>query len=249
MSQKLSNAKLVALMKEGDLNAKNQLIVQNMGLIVNCVSEIKNTQMDFEDLVQEAVAVLLTKLEGYDPEKGALSTFIWSTIRQYITASTQPMPMNLYRQFVRIRQSVQYLNECDKKVNVENIANVMDIPVSLCKKYLNQIESFNYVSLDKSMVKDEDSESLVTMLTDDRVESPEEYGVYSAMKDQLWRSIRTLPERQQQILILHYNLNNSKRGCLSLRQIAGELGTSYQNIAQIEKKSIEKIRFQMGAAA
>ena len=73
-------------------NNSYDLIINNMALINKLVNEIEYSTLETEDLTQQAVLLLLDKINEYDPSKGALSTFIWFKLKNKLINSTQEMP-------------------------------------------------------------------------------------------------------------------------------------------------------------
>lgn len=240
---------LVKLMNNGNSDAKKAIIVQSMGLIKKCVSEIKSSNLDYEDLVQEAVLILLNTLPKFDPSKGSLSTFIWSNVKMPLICSKQGMPVRLYKLSRNIAKTKQYLFESGKPASLENIAAVLGLSASKLNKYVIEINKYNHIYLDQSASSEEDSDTIGSLLADTSAASPEENCLNNFASEELRKYMQTLSAEQRRILTLHYNLNNSEQGPLSFRQIAAVLGTKHQNVAYTETVALKKLRSLMLQAA
>lgn len=223
------------------------IILQNMGLIKKCVSQITYSTYEYEDLVQEAVAILLQKIQNYDSSKGSLSTFIWYTIKNTLINTTQVLPEHLYKISIQINKAKKALKENGEDVNAENIARLIGVRTATCRSYIDQINSTNFVSLDEVYSDDESAESFGANCADKKYESPEVEVINNFMHKQLIKELNALPEIQKQIITLHYNLNNDSEGCLSYREIAKVLNINHQTVANIEAKGLNTIKAQMAA--
>ncbi|WP_142413092.1 sigma-70 family RNA polymerase sigma factor [Hathewaya massiliensis] len=81
-----SNRDLVLKAKEGDLEARNMLIENNLALITKVAKEIKtktNTLMDQEELVAEAALNIDACIRNYNP-KYEFSTYLWHSSKGYM---------------------------------------------------------------------------------------------------------------------------------------------------------------------
>jgi len=136
---------LVVEIKKGNVAAKNQIITENLKLIQKCVSEIKNSELDFEDLVQEAVIILLQKLDNFDPSKASLATFIWSNVKLPLLNSTQKMPVRVYKESQKIKKAEAYLSESGKTVSAENTAEIIGSTAAKINKIKSVTNQFNYL--------------------------------------------------------------------------------------------------------
>lgn len=65
---------------------KKQLSISDIGLIRKIAwGFCKTSRLDYNDLFQEACLAYLKSLESYNPEKGALSTYMWRCISNHLT--------------------------------------------------------------------------------------------------------------------------------------------------------------------
>lgn len=234
------------LTKSKQINSYS-LILENMGLIKKCVSQIKHSTYEFDDLVQEAIAILLPKIESYDPAKGALSTFIWTNIKNTLINSTQDIPEHLYRVSIQIEKAKKNLAENGEEVSEKNIAKCIGVRVPTYQKYVDELKCANHVSLDDCYSEDEESETFGANLADTKYQNPEDSVINNQMKKMLIKTINSLPEIQKQVISLYYNLDNSPNGCLSYRQIGKLLDITHQTAANIVAKGLQTIKSKLAA--
>ena len=101
---------LAILAQKGDLEAKNQLLLHNLKLVVSIASKNISSCVSLEDKIQEGNLGLITAIEKFDPTKGyKFSTYATWWIKQKITRS-------IGEQGNIIRKPVNY-QEKKRKVN------------------------------------------------------------------------------------------------------------------------------------
>lgn len=229
-----------------ELSNSSKLILQNMGLIKKCVSQINSLTYEFDDLVQEAVAILLPKMEKFNPSKGSLSTFIWQNIKHELINSTQELSEHYYKKSVKFKKAENYLAEKGEETSAENMAKFLGVKVSTYQAYVDQFNSVKFVNLDACYSDDDEKSSIGSNLADTKYASPEDALISNSMRHVLSKAVNSLPENQRQVIILHYNLNNSTEGCFSFRQIAKLLDINHQTAANYAERGLETLRNQLG---
>ena len=71
---------LAAKMKQGDDQARSELIVKNMRLVNSIASNYLNSNVPFEDIIQAGNVGLIKAVDTFDPTKGKLSVHAYSRI-------------------------------------------------------------------------------------------------------------------------------------------------------------------------
>jgi len=83
----LSKEQVVSLhnqFKNGDRNAFDTLVENNMRLVLKIANDYRNYGMDFEDIVSNGTMGLMRAIENFDPEKGAFSQYASLWINKYV---------------------------------------------------------------------------------------------------------------------------------------------------------------------
>ena len=224
-------------------NNSYDLIINNMGLINKLVNEIEFSTLDKEDLTQQAVLLLLDKINEYDSSKGALSTFIWFKIKNKLINSTQVIPERLYKNSVNIKKTKEYLISQGTELTDENIASCLGWSVKTYRYYKKLIYIYREIDMDCfSSEEDEDEVPFVYKVSANNTLSPEQIFMNKTMCHELLNVVNSLPSDQKKVVTLHYNLNHHENGPLSLREIAKMLNVSHQTAANIESKAFNTIK-------
>lgn len=163
---------LAILAQKGDLEAKNQLLLHNLKLVVSIASKNIYSCVSLEDKIQEGNLGLITAIEKFDPTKGyKFSTYATWWIKQKITRSIGEQG-NIIRKPVNYQEKKRkvnkYIEKIEKNKNItpsyEEIAKATGLNVSNVKLVLSlEKES---ISLNTTVGEEKDSK-LEDFIADD----------------------------------------------------------------------------------
>lgn len=163
---------LAILAQKGDLEAKNQLLLHNLKLVVSIASKNIYSYVSLEDKIQEGNLGLITAIEKFDPTKGyKFSTYATWWIKQKITRSIGEQG-NIIRKPVNYQEKKRkvnkYIEKIEKNKNItpsyEEIAKATGLNVSNVKLVLSlEKES---ISLNSTVGEEKDSK-LEDFIADD----------------------------------------------------------------------------------
>ncbi|MEG0712486.1 MAG: sigma-70 family RNA polymerase sigma factor, partial [Niameybacter sp.] len=196
---------LAKRMEQGDDEARKRLAEANLRLVVSIAKRYVGRGMLFLDLIQEGNLGLIKAVEKFDYSKGyKFSTYATWWIRQAITraiadqARTIRIPVHMVETINRLmRVSRQLLQELGRDPQPEEIAKVMEIPVSRVREIMKI--SQEPVSLE-TPIGEEDDSHLGDFIPDDDVPVPAEAAAFTLLKEQLIEVLDTLTEREQKVL-------------------------------------------------
>ena len=180
----------LALLKQGDRNARNTLIEHNLRLVAHIVKKYGAVSSDQDDLVSIGTIGLIKAIDTFDVDK-------------------------------KIKLS-SYASRC-----IEN---------EILMYFRSQKKTSLDVSLDESIDTDKDGNPLTLMdilSYDDNIAEKLETKINT---EKVYEIIKTLPERERQIIVMRYGLDGGEP--LTQKQTAQILNISRSYVSRIEKKAI-----------
>ena len=234
---------LVMRAKEGDINARDELVISNINFIKKVISDtvsvFKYPNIDYSDLVQECCIAMIDVIDNFDINKNVqFLTYAYYAIRSCVLNT-----LANDTRFVRIPKNVywnlvSYISFCDKYIKEKSIKPCVDEiakNLDLDNKHVLYLEKLvkNVVSLEEinnSLLYDDEFDDVMC----NKIWHEQLCKKLNFVFDKLKLSDRTI-----EIIKLRYGYYGRVYG---LKEIANIYNISHQRVNEIINKTIDKIK-------
>ncbi len=231
-----------------DEQARRQMILANLRLVVSIAKNYQRGNIALMDLVEEGNLGLIHAVHKFKPEYGCrFSTYATAWIKQAILRSLSehgrmiriPLHMvELIKKYFRVTRQLRM--ELDRDPTFDDIAEVMGIS----RKQIEFIASMlkGVTSMDQALGNNSTAE-LHESIPDESIEYPDEMMDRKLKNTALLEFLDSLPEQEKTILQFRFGFIDGAPQTLA--QIGQQLGLSRERIRQIEQKALSRLKHRM----
>jgi len=238
--------RLAALIKQGDQKALERLTKANLRFVVSVAKQYQNQGLSLPDLINEGNLGLIKAAQRFDETKGFkfISYAVW-WIRQSILqalaeqARIVRLPLNKVGLTSRIQKAFQQLEqEFEREPSAEELADLLNMELD----EVNSTLSINvrHVSVDTPLSEGEESTLLDVLENPNAMMADTDIGHTQSLKVEIDRSLRTLTERQKEVVCYFFGIGVDHP--LSLEDIGEKFNLTRERVRQIKDKAITKLR-------
>ena len=231
--------------KSGDLSAKEEIVLNNLGLVKKIANNYRFTNLDIEDLIEEGNVGLMYAVEKFDHTRNiAFSTYASYWIKQcilrYIETSSRTIriPIHIFTLLNKVL-SCKYtlMKELRREPTDREIASKLNISEDKVRELL--VLANKEVSMSMPIGTSEDE-------LGDYIEDENANVFKQAMKNLKKEEIRkifklaNLSEKEEDILLLRFGFLDDKPR--TLVNVASTFNLTRQRINQIEARALAKLK-------
>ena len=236
--------------KEGDVQAKKQLIKANLKLVVTIAKKaIHMSNLPMTDLIQEGNMGLMVAADKFNYKLGYkfatyASWWIKQSMFKAISEQSHCMKIPVYFQetlsrFSKIKREME--RETNSQVKTEDVAKRMNISAEKIDTFLNAYSKT--ISIESGLENSDGKEMNIADIIEDKKASATQEVEFEDLKTDILNVISTLKEREQEVVKLRYGLeDNTKK---TLEEIGNIYGVTKECIRQTELRALKKMRFSV----
>ncbi len=233
--------------KEGDAEAKKQLIQANLKLVIIIAKKaIHMSKLPMVDLIQEGNLGLMIAAEKFNYKLGYkfatyASWWIKQSMFKAISEQSHCMKIPVYIQetlskFSKIKSRLEKENNC--QVKNQEVAKHMNIEPDKIETFLSAYTKT--ISLESGFENSDGKDMSFADIIEDENASVVEAVEFEGLRRDILNVVSTLKEREQEVVKMRYGLEDSTRR--TLEEIGNIYGVTKECIRQTELRALKKMR-------
>jgi RNA polymerase sigma factor (sigma-70 family) len=223
---------------------RRHLVESHLFYVIQVAKEYRNFGIPFEDLLSEGNVGLLEAADRFDKTRGVkfISYATWwirKRICDLVAKQVSIVRLPKYR-LARLRNLRQVEAHLRALLGRQPTVDELAIEARLTRTEVDmlQTQSQREMSLD-SVLNPESGLRLEDVLAED-VSTPDELLIRENASDRLLMFLRRLPQRQREVITLHFGLNDEPP--MTLADIGRRIGVSRERVRQLERLAISRLR-------
>ena len=235
---------LAQKIREGDQAALERLTKTNLRFVVSVAKQYQSQGLTLGDLINEGNLGLIKAAKRFDETKGFkfISYAVW-WIRQSILSAVAEqsrivrLPLNQIGSLSKIHKSSSVLEQkFERQPTPEELAEELETTVERISDSLSN--SGRQISMDAPFVTGEENTLLdVLQSTDPTTDSDL---MMDSLSQEIKRSLSILAERDRQVIVLFFGLNQN--AAHSLEEIGEKYNLTRERVRQIKDKALTRLK-------
>lgn len=234
--------------KEGDVEAKKQLVKANLKLVITIARKaIHMSKIPMIDLIQEGNLGLIIAVEKFNWKLGyKFSTYASWWIKQSmfkaISEQSHCMKIPVYIQetlskFSKIKSEMERQYNC--RIKTGDVAKKMDISADKIDAYLSAYSKT--ISIESGFDTENSKEINVADILEDEKSCVYSVVEFEHLRKDIETVVSTLKDREQEVVRMRYGLGDFAKK--TLEEIGNIYGVTKECIRQTELRALKKMRY------
>lgn len=226
--------------KEGDMEAREQLIAGNLRLVLSVIQKFSNRGENLDDLFQVGCIGLIKAIDNFNTDLDVrFSTYgvpmIVGEIRRYLRDNSTIRVSRAMRDtaYKVLQAKEAYMAKHQKEPTVEEIARILGIKREDVVFALDAI--LDPVSLYEPIYSDSGDTVCVMDQVKDSKNTDEMWLEHIALRE----AVSHLTEREQKILAMRFYQSKTQM------EVSEEIGISQAQVSRLEKNALRQIRKEL----
>ncbi|MFT3845488.1 MAG: RNA polymerase sigma factor RpoD/SigA [Lacibacter sp.] len=238
--------KLAVRIRQGDQRALDRLTKANLRFVVSVAKQYQNQGLSLPDLINEGNLGLIKAAQRFDETRGFkfISYAVWWIRQSILQALAEQsrivrLPLNKVGLTNRINKAFSQLEqEYEREPSAEELAEMLDIEIDEVSSTLGI--SSRHVSMDSPLSDGEENTLMDVMENPNASATDEELDHNESLQTEITRSLKTLTERQQDVIRFFFGIGVDHP--LSLEDIGERFNLTRERVRQIKDKAISKLK-------
>ncbi len=222
-------------------NLKQQRITDFLPMVTSIVNRVVSylkPPLTFEDLVSAGTVGLIKAARDFDPSQNAeFKTYAYIRIKGAVLDELRGwsfVPNTVNKKIKDAREaSIRLTDEKGNQPTEKELADELGIPQSELQHTFRSMRVRNFLSIDSSVGdKTDETTSLRQLLASTNVNTPDQQVEKAELIEMLSKAIRSLPEKQRQVILLYYQQH------LTMKETAEVFGITESRVSQLHASAL-----------
>ena len=238
---------LARKIKEGDQAALEKLTKANLRFVVSVAKQYQSQGLSLPDLINEGNLGLIKAAQRFDETRGFkfISYAVWWIRQSILQALAEQsrivrLPLNKIGTINKINKAYAALEQqYEREPRADEITSLLDITEAEVKDSLRN--SSRHLSMDASLSQDKDN-NMYDVLKSEDSPTPDKGLLYESLRQEIDRTISTLPQREADIIKLYFGLDSKHP--MTLEEIGEKFDLTRERVRQIKEKALRRLKNQ-----